>query len=188
MTDTRTKKEVRTLEQGLVHIYTGDGKGKTTAALGLAMRAIGHKKKVKLVRFLKGGHSGELTTAEYLQDWFSVEQINPFDKSIFRLTAEEEKKLADLTGEAWIQLMESVKMGEYELYILDEIFGAIKRDHVKIPMVSELIQGRANQVELVLTGRNAPEEICQMADYVTVLQKKSHPFDKKIPARLGIEY
>lgn len=174
--------------QGLVHIYTGDGKGKTTAALGLAMRAIGHGRKVKLVRFLKGGHSGELTTAEYLHDWFSVEQINPYDKSIFRLTDEEEKKLADLTRDTMILLKESVKKGEYDLYILDEIFGAMKRDHVRIPMVLELILTKATQVELVLTGRNAPEKIRQLADYITVLQKESHPFDRQIPARSGIEY
>ncbi|AZR74551.1 hypothetical protein BBF96_14840 [Anoxybacter fermentans] len=176
------------MTRGLVHIYTGDGKGKTTAALGLAFRAIGYGMRVKVIQFLKGGYSGEFKTVSLLKPWIEIEIINHFKKRIFKLTEDEWKKLAQLTEEAVASLLISLKKGEYDIYILDEIFGALKRDLITVEKIREIIKNKAEKVELVLTGRGAPYELKQMADYVTVMQKEAHPFDKQIGARRGIEY
>lgn len=176
------------MSQGLVHVYTGEGKGKTTASLGLAFRAVGYEKRVKLIRFLKGGFSGELKTISLLSDWIDVEQINPYDKRVFGLKKDEQNHLKELTKETVARLMISLEKGEYDLYILDEIFGALKREQVTIEDIKNLINKKADRVELVLTGRNAPLEIRELADYVTVMTKEAHPIDQKIKARVGIEY
>lgn len=176
------------MREGLVHIYTGNGKGKTTCALGLAFRAIGHQKKVKLVRFMKGGSSGELAAAALVGEWMQYDQINRFGKPVFALTAEENVLLAQATQLAFRQLTESVQKGEFDLYILDEIFASLKREQLTLEQVQELLATKAPHVELVLTGRDAPGELRSLADYVTVMHKEAHPFDRMIPAREGIEY
>lgn len=176
------------MKAGLVHIYTGDGKGKTTCALGLAFRAIGHGKRVKLVRLMKGKPSGELATIALLGQWMEYDQINTLGKSIFTLTPEENAQLAAATQMAFSQWIDSVQKGEFDLYILDEIFGALKWGYLTLEQVQELLIMKAPHVELVLTGRGAPQELRNLADYVTVMQKEAHPYEKMIPAREGIEF
>lgn len=168
---------------GLVQIYTGEGKGKTTAALGLALRASGQGLKVLFVQFVKGGSlCGEhLFTRKYAS--FEIVQIN--NKSSFRQSPEE----LCLAVEKTMKYSESaVLSGNYDLVVLDELCYAISRDYLPLSRVLDLIHDKPKSVELVLTGRGAPPELIKAADLVTEMIPIKHPFEKGIKSRKGIEY
>ena len=169
---------------GLVHIYCGDGKGKTTASLGLAIRAAGRGMKVVIVQFLKGGQTGELSIPRQLPNV----QLIRCDKRLgftFRMDEQQKKRAAGIQQE----LLASAKacVGHCDLLILDEIMAAINTGMVKVEQVQELVASRPPELEVVLTGRNPPEELLELADYVSEIHKVRHPFDRGIPARDGIE-
>lgn len=168
---------------GMVHIYTGDGKGKTTAALGLALRAAGSGKKVFFAQFVKGMHYSELESLkkhekivlqQFGRDCF-IEKAPVMEDIIAAQKGLEEVKL----------IMES---GSYDMIILDEIFIALYYKLIKIEEVKEIIRSKTENMELILTGRNAPEEFYEIADLITEMKKVKHYFDKGIEARPGIEY
>ena len=186
---------------GLVHVYTGDGKGKTTAAVGLATRAVGHGLTVYMIQFLKGGgHAGEVMAAEKMLPNFKVKQLGkpcPYSEEMKRgsmecgnckdcfLTRREEREKVD----EGIELAEKLaKSGKYDIIILDEINNAMSRRLAPVNRVLKLINSRKSSVELVLTGRNAPKEVIEAADYVTYMKKIRHPFTKGIRVRYGIDY
>jgi len=168
--------------KGLVHVYTGDGKGKTTAALGLAMRAAGQGMKVAFIQFIKGEPCGEhLFVKEYKP--FEIVQISigdSFKKSKEKLSREAQETLAYAEHE--------IRSGKYDLVVLDEIFVALSQGLITIKQVLELLDSKPVSVELVLTGRNAPPEISQRADLVTEMLMIKHPFIEGTSARRGIEY
>jgi cob(I)alamin adenosyltransferase len=168
--------------KGLVHVYTGDGKGKTTAALGLAMRAAGQGMKVAFIQFLKGLPSGELLFAQQYKP-FEIVQISvgdSFKKSKEQLSQEAQQTLAYAKQE--------IVSGKYDLVILDEIFIAIHQGLITVKQVLDLLDAKPSSVELVLTGRKASPEIVQRADLVTEMLLIKHPFTGGITARRGIEY
>ena len=168
--------------KGLVHVYTGDGKGKTTAALGLAMRAAGQGMKVAFIQFLKGLPTGELLFAQQHKT-FEIVQISvgdSFKKSKDQLSQEAQQTLAYAEQE--------IVSGKYDLVILDEIFIAINQGLITIKEVMDLLDAKPASVELVLTGRKAPPEIVQRADLVTEMLMIKHPFTGGTSARRGIEY
>jgi cob(I)alamin adenosyltransferase len=168
--------------KGLVHIYTGDGKGKTTAALGLAMRAVGQGMKVAFIQFIKGEPCGEHLFVKEFKP-FDIVQISvgdSFKKSKEKLSHEAQETLAYAEHE--------IHSGEYDLVVLDEIFVAINQGLITIKQVLELLDSKPASVELVLTGRNAPPEISQRADLVTEMLMIKHPFTEGTSARRGIEY
>ena len=190
-------------ELGLIHVYTGDGKGKTTAALGLAFRAIGHGFKVCMIQFMKGGYYfGEILAAEkYLKrkfKFFEFGQSTPYadqikkgivkpSKTIF-YEFEDEKEVYKKGLEFAKKV---VKSERFNLVILDEINVVLKMGHLDIDDVLDLMMSKPKTVELVLTGRGAPEEIMDAADYVNEVKSIKHPFNKKrnkIVGRRGIEY
>lgn len=187
--------------KGLVHVYTGDGKGKTTAALGLALRAVGHDLTVYVIQFLKGGgHSGEVCVAERLGPNFKVKQFGkscPYSEEMRKgtidcgnckdcfLTRKEER---EKVGEALDLAEKTVAQGKYDLVILDEVNNAVARKLTSVARVMKLIKKRKPNVELVLTGRNAPKEIVDAADYVTNMRRVKHPFTKGVRVRHGIDY
>jgi len=168
--------------KGLVHVYTGDGKGKTTAALGLAMRAVGQGMKVAFIQFVKGEPCGEhLFVKQYRP--FEIVQISigdSFRKSKEQLGQEAQQTLAYATQE--------ILSKKYDLVVLDEIFAAISQGLITVKQVQELLDSKPASVELVLTGRNAPSEIAQRADLVTEMLMIKHPFTDGTTARRGIEY
>jgi cob(I)alamin adenosyltransferase len=173
------------LEKGLVQVYTGDGKGKTSAAFGLALRAIGRGLKVYIIQFIKGGFDyGEL----YVVDKLPNITLKAFGRGKFvtqQPPSEEDVKLA----EEALQLAEKIiKSGEYDLVILDEINVALSLKLISLEKVLELIKGKPKHVELVLTGRYAPKEIIDAADLVTEMREVKHPFKKGCQAREGIEF
>jgi cob(I)alamin adenosyltransferase len=173
------------LERGLVQVYTGNGKGKTTAAFGLALRAIGRGLKVYIIQFIKGGFDyGEL----YIVDKLPNLTLKAFGRGKFVTEKPAGKEDIKLAEEALTLADEVVKSGEYDIVILDEINVALNLKLIKIEKVLELIRNKPKHVELVLTGRYAPNEIIEVADLVTEMREVRHPFNKGYQARKGIEY
>ncbi|MGM0436896.1 MAG: cob(I)yrinic acid a,c-diamide adenosyltransferase [Bacillota bacterium] len=175
------------MENGQIHIYTGDGKGKTTAAMGLAFRASAYDKKIYILQFLKGRKTGERLSAKKF-DNITFERANKSKKFYIQMTEEEKKEQKEEIKEIWNKINDLLENSDYEIIIFDEIMGAISNGMVEIDDVKELLKNKGKDKELVLTGRNAPEELIDMADYVTEMQMKKHPFNKNVPAREGIEY
>jgi len=172
------------LERGCIQIYTGNGKGKTTAALGLSLRALGRGLKVCFFQFIKGGGPyGEQLISERLAPDFTIIQtgrpgwVNTKDIS-------EDRRLAQ---EALQQAREALLSGEYDLFVCDEINGAVAFGLIDVEQVLELIQAKPQHVELVLTGRNADERVLSAADLVTEMKELKHYYQAGIPARVGIE-
>jgi len=189
--------EERKEKLGLVHIITGDGKGKTTSSLGLAMRAVGNSLKVHMVQFLKSGVTGELFSSKKLG--FEIEQ---FGVDVVRARQKNLQEFIDKTGKFIFQPDELekeaallgfehakniIKSGEYDLVILDEINCVLDKGLIPINEVIELIKNHGN-TEIVFTGRDAPEELYEYADYVSEVKRIKHPWQKGIKARKGIEY
>ncbi len=169
-------------EKGLIQIYTGDGKGKTTAALGLAIRAAGHGKRIGFIQFLKNEPCGE---------HFFVSQHCPFEiiqistESCFKASKEKLKEEAQRTLTCVEEQMLSSK---YDILILDEIFVALFRGSITLEQVVNLLAKKPENLELILTGRYAPREIIKLADLVTEMRMVKHPINAGIKAREGIEY
>lgn len=172
------------LNQGCVQVYTGNGKGKTTAALGLCLRAVGRGLKVCFFQFIKGGGPyGEQLIAERLAPLFTIIQtgrpgwVNTTDIAADRVAAQA----------ALLQAREVISSGAYDLVVLDELNGALGFGLVDLEQVLELIALRPPQMELVITGRNAHEQVLAAADLVTEMREIKHYYKAGIPARTGIE-
>ena len=173
------------LEKGLVQVYTGDGKGKTSSAFGLALRAVGRGLKVYIIQFIKGGFDyGEL----YVVDRLPNLKLKAFGRGMFVTERPPGKEDVEPAQEALALSQEVVKSGEYDIVILDEISVALNLKLISLEKVLELIKDKPEHVELVLTGRSAPEEIIKAADLVTEMREVKHPFHKGYQARKGIEY
>ncbi len=172
------------LERGCIQVYTGNGKGKTTAALGLSLRATGRGLKVCFFQFIKGGGPyGEQLIAEKLEPLFTIIQtgrpgwVNTKDIS-------EDRRIAQ---EAFLQAKELLTSGEYDLFVCDEINGAIGFGLIDVEQVLELIRLKPKKTELVLTGRNADNRVIEAADLVTEMCEIKHYYKTGVPARTGIE-
>nr|MDO8045961.1 cob(I)yrinic acid a,c-diamide adenosyltransferase [Candidatus Baldrarchaeota archaeon] len=173
------------LKEGLVQVYTGNGKGKTSAAFGLALRAIGRGLKVYIIQFIKGGFDyGEL----YIIDKLPNLKLKAFGQGKFVTQFPPSKKDVKIAKEALELAKKIVKSGEYDIVILDEVNVAISLRLIKTEEVINLIKEKPEHVELVLTGRYAPKEIIDIADLVTEMKEIKHPFQKGIPPRKGIEF
>jgi cob(I)alamin adenosyltransferase len=175
------------MKEGLVQVYTGDGKGKTTAATGLAVRAAGRGLKVIFIRFLKKDDSGEVTMIEKNIPEIKFMKLNSQDKFIWNMNEEERELLRKETREGIIEAMNFAKNGTCDVLVLDEIFGAYRNGFISEDDILNLIKVKHNGVELVLTGRDAPRVIIEAADLVTKMENIKHPFDAGIKARTGIE-
>jgi cob(I)alamin adenosyltransferase len=169
--------------KGLIQIYTGDGKGKTTAALGLALRAVGQGMKVIIIQFVKGNRAcGEHLFADKYRP-FDIVQLNTGDS--FAQTLEE---LRPVTQQTLAFAEEMMLSNSYGMVILDELFVAVNKGLITTEQVKDLMSKKPEGVELILTGRGAPEAIIQQADLVTEMRAVKHPFTRGITARRGIEY
>ena len=169
---------------GLVQVYTGDGKGKTTAALGLAFRATGCGLKVIMIQFLKPSEEyGEQIAAKKLEG-FEIISMG-LDHMVSDVTREKDICLAHDTLDYFSKILSS---GKYDLVIADEINVAMSWELISPEDVIKVLENRATNTEVVLTGRRAPQEIIDYADLVTEMRLIKHPFDAGIFARRGIEY
>jgi len=173
--------------QGLVHIYTGDGKGKTTAAVGLGLRAWGRGRKVLMVQFLKGKESGELIAIDRLGDGFVVNRGKYMGKFTWSMNEEERKQTAVLQRQQLEYAWKEMKTDRWDMLILDEIMAAVTTEMVPLKDVLALIGDKPDRLELVMTGRNAPDPLIEAADYVSEIREVKHPLQKGIAARRGIE-
>lgn len=169
--------------KGYIQIYTGDGKGKTTAAIGQAIRAAGHGMKTYIGQFMKGQHYGELTA---LRDHacITIEQYGDV-KCLHR--EEIQKKHIDQAQRGLEQAREAILSHQYDIVILDEINVAVWFDLITTNQVIELLNSRPENVEVILTGRRAPRELIEIADLVSDVKAVKHYFDQGILARTGIE-
>ncbi len=172
----------------LVQVYTGDGKGKTTASLGLAMRAVGHGLKVYMIQFLKGNGKegkfyGELNLAKEIPNLTIVQFGRPV--WLDRHTIDEEDLIRARKG--LIHAKEIISSKEYDIVILDEINVAMYYGLIDVKEVMDLIKNKPEEVEIVLTGRYAPKEIIGLADLVTEMKCIRHPYDEGIKSRKGID-
>ena len=171
--------------KGLVQVYTGDGKGKTTASLGLAIRACGHGLKSYVIQFMKGEiYYGELGTAEKLSDCLTITQMGRPD---FVNRENPEPIDIELAGKALKLAREIIEGGKYDIVILDEVNVALDFGLIELSDVLDIIEKKPPHVELVLTGRNAAKEIINRADLVTEMVEIKHPYAKGIASRIGIE-
>jgi cob(I)alamin adenosyltransferase len=172
--------------KGLIIVHTGPGKGKTTAALGLAFRAVGSGLRVLMVQFIKGSwHYGELDAAQAFGDRFV---IRPMGRGFVKLGGEinpEDKRAAE---EAWAFAREKISSGEYDMIVLDEINYAISYGLIEPGGVVAALQQKPEGAHVVLTGRNAHPDILAAADLVTEMREVKHPYQKGIEAQRGIEY
>lgn len=170
------------MEKGYVQIYTGNGKGKTTAALGLSIRAVCAGKKVFFGQFVKGMKYSETKCVEYL-DGIEIKQFGK-DCFIYNDPTQDDIHRAKMGLK---EVEKILKDGQYDVVVLDELNIALFYKLFKVEEVMEIIKNRADHVEVIITGRYAPEELIDMADLVTEMKEIKHYYTKGIEARVGIE-
>ncbi|MBI5049441.1 MAG: cob(I)yrinic acid a,c-diamide adenosyltransferase [Nitrospirae bacterium] len=175
------------MSKGLIHVYTGEGKGKTTAAMGLAVRAAGRGKKVLILQFLKskGGDSGEIITAR--KSNIKVIRFKDQTSPIFdpKVKIQELKKSIK---KAISLSIKEIKSKSYDVVILDEFNNLLSNGYVTLKEIKKIIKEKPDALELVFTGRGATKELIKLADYATEMQMIKHPFSKGVKARKGIEF
>ncbi|MFC2151039.1 cob(I)yrinic acid a,c-diamide adenosyltransferase [Bacteroidota bacterium] len=169
--------------QGFIQVYTGNGKGKTTAALGLALRAYGADKKIFIGQFIKGKHYSELDSIEKYLDEIVIKQ---YGLDCFIVNEPEEKDIVAAQN-GFNEMEKIIKSGEYDLVIMDELNIALYYKLLDIAKVLEIIKQKPKHVEIVITGRYAHEKIIEMADLVTEMNEIKHYFSEGVQARLGVE-
>ena len=175
-------------KDGLVIVYTGKGKGKTTAALGMALRAVGHDRKICMIQFIKGSwHYGEMTSSKLLEPQFELIAVGKGFVGILddKSPREEHVKIAQ---EAVQISREKIQSKKYDIIILDEINYAVNLGLVEVNDVLDLIKIKPSTLHLVLTGNYASDEIINAADLVTEMKEVKHPFQVGIKAKKGIDY
>jgi cob(I)alamin adenosyltransferase len=174
------------LERGLIQVYTGDGKGKTTAAIGLAFRASGHGLKTYIIQFMKGKRDyGELMAAEKLSSNLT---ILPVGRDQFVNRENPDSVDIDLAQKGLARAKEIVEGDMYDILVLDEINVALDYKLVDLSDVMALIKNKPAKMEIVLTGRYAPKEIMEAADLVTEMREVKHYYKEGIASRKGIEW
>lgn len=173
-------------ELGLVQVFTGTGKGKTTAALGLTMRALGHGFRVHMIQFMKGrDYAGELAMAAKLAPLFTISQ---FGRGGFVKDRGIDPEDLEYVRRAVSEAEEFMQDKACDILILDEIGNVLRYKMLTIEQVLDLIRKKPANMELVLTGRGIPEEIMDAADLVTEMKEVKHPFKKGVGSRRGVEY
>lgn len=179
------------LEKGLVEVYTGDGRGKTTAAFGLALRAAGQGNKVLIYQFLKPPSLdiGERFALQLGAVRIRVETLDePWDMSKSFNDKETVARMKAAISEVLERIAQTAERRFYDVLILDEIVFCLSKGLVELKDIKKVIERRDPAVEIVLTGRGASKDLIEMADLVTEMKNIKHPFDKGLPARRGIEF
>jgi len=173
------------LKKGFVQIYTGNGKGKSTAAIGQAVRAAGFGLKTYIAQFMKEYPYNELISLKHLSEWISIEQFGG-DEFVYKKELPNEEELAKARS-GLQSAREKMLSGEYDLIILDEAIVAIYFKLIATKELIEIIKAKPENVELILTGRYCPTEIIELSDLVTEMKEVRHYYQKGITSRRGIE-
>ena len=175
-------------QKGLVIVYTGGGKGKTSAALGLVLRAVGYNHKVCMVQFVKGSwHYGELDSAKRLAPEFEMITAGKGFVGIFDDKSPREEHVKAANDTLMIS-REKIASGKFDVVILDEINYAIQLELLKLDDVIDLIKSKPTELDLVLTGNHAAKEVIELADLVTEMKEIKHPFKSGLKAKKGIDF
>jgi cob(I)alamin adenosyltransferase len=170
-----------------LHLYTGEGKGKTTAAMGLALRALGHGRRVLIAQFLKDGRSGELTAFKNLPG-ACVAEIAPIADFTFRMTPEQLAETKRRQAAQIEPLFSLIASSRPDMAVFDELAMAMQLSLVDVGAAWRLIEEALKCGEVILTGRYAPQELIRRADYLSEVVKRRHPYDLGLPAREGVEW
>ena len=165
----------------MIQIYTGNGKGKTTASIGQGVRAAGRGFKVYMVQFLKGTPTGELESLRKI-DNFKVFRFEEKRDFVWNLNAKKE------VIKAYNFILEVVENKECDLLIMDEIMGVLKNGFLSVEDIVEIINRNNHDIEIIMTGRDVPKELADRADLITEMKMVKHYYEKGVPAREGIEY
>jgi len=175
------------IRRGLIIVNTGPGKGKTTAAMGTALRAVGNGMRVLMLQFLKGSwHYGELDAVKAFGDKFIMKQMG---RGFVKVGTEKpDPEDVRLVEEAWLEAERAIRSGEWDLVVLDEINYAISYGMLDAAKVVESLKKKPAMVHVILTGRNAHASIVELADTVTEMRELKHAYQKGIMAQRGIEY
>jgi cob(I)alamin adenosyltransferase len=175
------------VRKGLIIVNTGPGKGKTTAAMGTALRAVGQGMKVLMLQFLKGSwHYGELDAVKAFGDRFVMKQMG---RGFVKVGgAETDPEDIRMVEEAWAEAEKAILSGEWDLVVLDEINYAISYGMLDPNKVAEALKKRPEMVHVILTGRNAHATITDLADTVTEMRQVKHAYERGVQAQRGIEY
>lgn len=173
-------------KQGLTHIYCGDGKGKTTAAIGLSVRALGRDYRVIFLQFLKWQETGEISALQNFKNLTIVRGENLVHKFTWNMTDEEKQQLIQTHNEMFRHAI-SLCTSDRCLLVMDELVGTYDMNLIDRNMVLDFLQHKPENLEIVMTGRNPAEELLNIADYVSEIKKIKHPMDQGIIAREGIE-
>ena len=176
------------MEDGLTIVYTGNGKGKTTAALGIVLRATGYEKKTCMIQFIKGSwHYGEMDSSKRLEPEFEMIAAGKgFVGIIDDKSPKEDHK--DIAKEAIRISNEKIQSGNYDIVILDEINYAVNLNLISVDDVLNIIKSKPKGVDLILTGNYAKDQVIEIADLVTEMREIKHPFQNGIKAKKGIDF
>lgn len=179
--------EEEPIPRNCIHIYCGDGKGKTSAAIGLAVRAAGRGRKVLIVRFLKHDDSGEVRSLSRIPD-ICVKACEKSFGFFCQMTQEQKEEAREYYGSLFRRVWTEAVEKKFDMLVLDEIVAACRHGLVCEDTVRKCLQNRPGNLEVILTGRNPSAKMLELADYVSEIRKRKHPFDRGIPAREGIEF
>ena len=174
--------------EGLVIVYTGGGKGKTTAALGMALRAVGHKKRVCMIQFIKGSwHYGELDSSKLLKPYF---ELSASGQGFVGIIDDKSEKSVHIKAakRSLQQSLDKLEKNEHDIIILDEINYATNLELISVNDVLKLVKSKPKELTLVLTGNHADPRIIELADLVTEMKEIKHPFKSGIKAKKGIDF
>jgi cob(I)alamin adenosyltransferase len=176
---------MKKLEKGFVQIYTGNGKGKSTAAIGQAVRAAGFGLKTYIAQFMKEYPYNELISLKNLSEWITIEQFGG-DEFVYKKELPGKEELAK-ARKGLQSAKEKMLSGDFDLIILDEAIVAIYFKLIETKNLIDIIKAKPEDVELILTGRYCPDELIQLADLVTEMKEVKHYYEKGIISRRGIE-
>jgi len=175
------------MEKGYIHLYHGTGKGKTTAAIGLAVRAAGAGEQVVFSQFLKGRDTSELNSLGQLSNVTIIRNQKDYG-FYFQMTEEQKLELRIMHDETLAQIKEMISKKRCDVLILDEITYAYNWNLIDRSVLEDLLQNKPEGLEIVMTGRDPDEFLLNISDYVSEVKCIKHPFERNIPARKGIEF
>ncbi len=173
--------------KGLIHIYCGDGKGKTTAAMGLTLRALGSGMKVVLTQFMKGDYSGEIKILRELPNIQLVFCEKHFG-FVWNMTEEEKLQAKQAYMRQFEKVVKLAIESDADMLVMDEFMSCYGYGFIDNEKALEFLKNKPEKLEIVLTGRNPSEELCQIADYISEIKKIKHPYDNGVKSRKGIEH
>ena len=171
---------------GLIHIYCGDGKGKTTTGMGLCTRAAGAGMKVLIYQFMKNNATSERRVLEALPNVTFIDGLD-HEKFSFQMTPEEKEERRAFYNGRFKEVTERAVKEDYDVLFLDETVYCIRAGLLDEALVAEFLESKPAKLEVILTGQNPGERLMELADYISEIRKVKHPFDEGVPARIGIE-